>query len=78
MIRESFLLECGFVKQYPLGYEGDDNVCYFELVTGGLTLISSRKEGESGFGVFIYESVVQTTFTNEEQLIRFLNALSLV
>lgn len=76
MIRKSFLVECGFEKQYPLGYEGDDNVCYFQLVKGGLTFISFRNEGDSDFGVLIYESENQTIFTNEDLLTSFLNILS--
>jgi hypothetical protein len=76
-MKDSFFIEQGFQKTYPFGYEGEENVCYYELELRGLTLITFRDDEHSDEfdGISIYESDCSLTFTDEESILAFINLL---
>lgn len=72
----------GFTKTYPLGFEGEDDVCGWELEIGGLTFLCHSLDGKDcgvrenlDVVVFIYETDEQVRFTDGNDLETFINIL---
>jgi hypothetical protein len=52
MVNLNELLDLGFKKQYPFGFEDDETIVYYELEVGGLTLLTFRDETYLGTDEF--------------------------
>lgn len=77
-----FLKKIGFTKTYPYGFENDEDVCGWELNLKGLSFLCCSMDGldcgnreNLDVCVVIYESDEQVTFTDEFQLVMFIELL---